>query len=185
MQDVTERRQAEEALRQSEERYRSILESIRDGYYEIDLEGNFTLVNHAVCKHLGYTREELIGKNPNTYSDEATAKRIRHLYAEVYKTGKPITSLDLEYIKKDGTRIYRSFGISVSGIRRQTGRIPGHLSGCHRAQASRRRPCARVRRNTEPLLKTSRTAILRLTLLAILPSLMMRSAGVSDIPKMN
>ncbi|MGO8988107.1 MAG: PAS domain S-box protein [bacterium] len=111
--DVTQRRKSEEVLRQSEERYRSILESIRDGYYEIDLEGKFTLINDAVCRHLGYSREELIGQNPQLYTDEATANKIGHLYAEVYKTGKPIDVLEVEYIRKDGTRVDTEVSVSL------------------------------------------------------------------------
>jgi len=55
--DITDRKRAEEALRQSEERYRNILDSIQDGYSEIDLGGNFTFVNGATCRHLGYTKQ--------------------------------------------------------------------------------------------------------------------------------
>ncbi len=42
--DITERKNMEEALRQSEERYRTILEEIEDAYFEVDLAGNFTFV---------------------------------------------------------------------------------------------------------------------------------------------
>ena len=118
MQDVTERRHAEEALRQSEEKYRNILESIRDAYYEIDLEGKLTLVNDAVCRHLGYSREELIGMNPLLYTDEATSKKTKHFYAELYKTGKPIDGLEVDYIRKDGTRCIPKLPYLSSGIRR-------------------------------------------------------------------
>ena len=50
-------------LRQSEEKYRTILESIEDGYFEVDLAGNFTFFNDSICEILGYSRDELIGMN--------------------------------------------------------------------------------------------------------------------------
>ena len=76
MRDITRRQQAEDELRKSEERYRTILEDIDEGYYENDLAGNFTFVNDAECRDLGYSREELIGMNYRQYSDEATAKNL-------------------------------------------------------------------------------------------------------------
>ena len=47
--EIAERKRTEETLRQSEERYRTILESIEDGYYEVDLAGNFVFFNDAMC----------------------------------------------------------------------------------------------------------------------------------------
>ncbi|MGB7574159.1 MAG: PAS domain S-box protein, partial [Thermodesulfobacteriota bacterium] len=67
LKDITDRRKAEEALRQSEERYRSIIDNIQEAYYEMDLAGNFTFVNDTICRHLGYSREELIGMNYRQY----------------------------------------------------------------------------------------------------------------------
>jgi len=60
--DITERKQAEEALRTSENRLKIIFESAPDAYYINDLEGKFTAGNKAAEKLLGYPREELIGK---------------------------------------------------------------------------------------------------------------------------
>ena len=68
VQDITDRKRAEEALRQSEERYRTIIENIEDGYFENDLAGDLTFVNDALCRNLGYSREELIGMNYRQYA---------------------------------------------------------------------------------------------------------------------
>jgi PAS domain S-box-containing protein len=61
--DVTERKQAEETLQQSEEKYRTILENIEDAYYEVDLPGNLTFFNDSLCRLVGYSEEELMGMN--------------------------------------------------------------------------------------------------------------------------
>jgi PAS domain S-box-containing protein len=111
--DVTERKQAEEALGKSEERYRTILEDIDEGYFEIDLAGNFTFVNDAECRDLGYSREELIGMNYRRYSDEATAKKAYELYSNIYKTGKPIKRILGQYISKDGRRKFNEVSASL------------------------------------------------------------------------
>ncbi|MGA2518214.1 MAG: PAS domain S-box protein [Thermodesulfobacteriota bacterium] len=123
MQDVTERRQAEVTLRQSEERYRNILGSIQDGYSEIDLGGNFTFVNDATCRHLGYTEEELIGMNYHEYTSEENAKKIKKLFTEVYRTGKPIDATEQELTRKDRTTA--TYELSVSPIRNAEGNAVG------------------------------------------------------------
>jgi PAS domain S-box-containing protein len=124
--DITERKRAEEILRESEEKYRSILENIEEGYSEVDLAGNFTLVNDVVCRRLGYTRDELIGMNNQQYTDETTAKETYQLYNRVYRTGEPVRSFEEEIIRKDGTiGIYE---LSVSLIRNSEGKPVGFRS---------------------------------------------------------
>ncbi len=61
MSDITERKQAEESLQRSEERFRSLIEQASDGIFVADLEGNYTEVNTSGCEMLGYTRDELLG----------------------------------------------------------------------------------------------------------------------------
>jgi PAS domain S-box-containing protein len=99
-----EHKQSETALKQSEERYRTVLEEMREGYYEIDLDGNFTLVNTAMCNLLGYSREELIGTKYIEYTPEEHTKTISEAYSRIYKTGEPVLDLHHEVIRKDGSR---------------------------------------------------------------------------------
>ena len=121
--DITERKQAEEDLRKSEERYRTILEDMDEGYFENDLAGNFTFVNDAECRDLGYSREELIGMNYRQYSDEATAKKLYELFHNIYNTGKPIKRFPGQFISKDGTRHFNE--VSASLIRDAKGKPIG------------------------------------------------------------
>jgi PAS domain S-box-containing protein len=99
-----QREDALEALRQSENKYRTILESIKEGYYESDLKGNITFFNNALCEIWGYPEEELMGLNNQTYTDVPTAKKLYQAHNRVYRTGEPGRMFDYEIIQKDKTR---------------------------------------------------------------------------------
>src|SRR4030042_123444 len=100
--DVTERKQAEEALRQSEERYRTILEDVGEGYCEADLVGNVVFVNDSMCRLLGYENEEIIGTNYRSYASEENARQIYKDTNSVYITGKPARWFSWECLTKSG-----------------------------------------------------------------------------------
>jgi PAS domain S-box-containing protein len=102
--DVTEQKKAEEELRESEKKYRTILESIADGYYEVDIAGNLTFFNDSLCEVYGCTKDELMGMNNREFMDEETARKVYRTFNEVYDTGKPIKGFNWEFIRKDGTR---------------------------------------------------------------------------------
>ncbi len=116
-------REAEAALRESEEKYRTILNSIEEGYYEVDLAGNFTFSNDFLAKSLGYTREELKGLNNRQYMSPETAKLVFNTFNEVYRTGNPKTDFEWELINKDGTK--RFVEVSVSLMRDGKGEPKG------------------------------------------------------------
>ena len=87
------------------------LENIQDGYWEIDLAGNYTFFNNAVCQIHGYSKEELIGMNNRQYTDKETAKKVFKAFNKVYKTGEPLKGLDWQIIRKDGTKRYVEISI--------------------------------------------------------------------------
>ena len=101
--ELDERKQAEEALRESEKKYRTILESIEDGYYEVDLAGNFTFFNDSMCEISGYSRDELMGMNYRQYTNEQDSEKLYNTLNKVYTTGKPSRIMDHMMVRKDGT----------------------------------------------------------------------------------
>jgi len=121
--DITDRKKAEETLRESEEKYRAILESIEEGYYEVDLKGNIMFCNDYLCKILGYSREELLGTNNRRYMDPGSAKHVFETFNHVYRGGEPSKSLNWQLIRKDGST--RTVEISVSLLRSANGEPVG------------------------------------------------------------
>jgi len=117
--DITERKKVEEALRSGEEKYRTILENIEDGYFEVDIAGNLTFFNDSFSRIYGYPREELMGMNDRQYTDQENAKRLFQAFNRVYKTGDSTKESDWEIIRKDGAK--RSIEASVSLIKDSSG----------------------------------------------------------------
>ena len=113
MQDITKRKRAEEALRESEERYRTILENIEDGYYEVDLHGDFTFFNDSLCRMLGYSRDEMLGMGNQKYTDEENRKKLFQAFNEVYRTGKSTKGFGWEVFRKDGTKVFGEVSVSL------------------------------------------------------------------------
>jgi len=111
--DITERKNAEMALRESEEKYRTILESIEEAYLEVDLAGNFTFFNDSLSVILGYSKEELKEMNNRDYMPPETAKEIYNLFQEIYRTGKPIRKYGYEVIRKGGTQGFHELFASL------------------------------------------------------------------------
>ncbi|MFH1950952.1 MAG: response regulator [Pseudomonadota bacterium] len=112
--EIKKHEQIESALRQSDEKYRSILESIEDGYYEVDLAGNFTFFNDSLLRILGYSKDELMGVNYRHYTAPEAAKRVYQVYNQVYRTGKPDKGFVWDVIRKDGSKIHTENSVSLA-----------------------------------------------------------------------
>ena len=111
--DVSTRKQAEEALRKSEEKYRTILESIEESYFELDLKGNYTFFNDFLCRINGYSREELVGMNYRSYTTLESAKQAYDIFNEIYLTGKPRNQVSYEIVRKDGSKIMIEMSVAL------------------------------------------------------------------------
>jgi len=110
-------------LLRSEEKYRNILKTIEDGYFEVDIAGNFTFFNDSLSKILGYLKDELMGMNNRQYIDEENAKKLFKTFNRVYTTGNPDKGFDWEIMRKDGGK--RNVEASVSLIRDPEGQPTG------------------------------------------------------------
>lgn len=111
--EIRDRKQAEASLRESEEKYRNILENIEDGYYEVDIQGNYTFFNDSMCRILGYPGKELMGMNNREYMDLDNAKKIFTTFTHVFETGIPTKALDWQLIRKDGSVCYVETVVSL------------------------------------------------------------------------
>jgi diguanylate cyclase (GGDEF)-like protein/PAS domain S-box-containing protein len=131
-----ERDRADTALRASEEKYRSILESIDDGYYEVDLKGNLVFFNTALTRLLGYSHEELRGMNNRVYNAPEKLAQIYATYHSVYSTGQPVPFFEWEIVRQDGKRSYLEGSIYL--VRNRAGEPIG-FRGIGRDITKRRR----------------------------------------------
>jgi PAS domain S-box-containing protein len=102
--DITGRVRMEEALRESERRYRELFENAADILYTLDLEGNLTAINRAAEAVTGYRREELVGRPIAAFVDPAYHARMREMLARK-SGGEESTTYELEVRARDGRRL--------------------------------------------------------------------------------
>jgi PAS domain S-box-containing protein len=149
-------------LQESEEKYRSILESVEEGYFEVDLAGNLTFFNDSLCKILGYSRKELSGLNNRNYTSPKTAKKMYRIFSEIYRTGNPALISDYEVIRKNETNPH-VVEISASLIRDSSGGSTG-FRGVVRDVTERRQAEKALRESEEKyreLVENANSIILR------------------------
>ncbi|MFW9971737.1 MAG: PAS domain S-box protein [Candidatus Odinarchaeota archaeon] len=88
----------------SENKFLKIIDSIKEGYFEVDLQGNFTFFNKSLLKFTGYSKAELLGLNYKYIADEKNKKKIFEGFNTVYKTGEPLTDFEYQFKNKNGEK---------------------------------------------------------------------------------
>ena len=102
---IIERKQVEEALKESEEKFRTFMETASDLMHMADKDGNITYVNESMTRTLGYSKEEMIGKHVTQFlSKEVLEKDFKPKWEELITKGE--IAFESTWVTKDGKEIY-------------------------------------------------------------------------------
>lgn len=159
VQDISERRKAEEALRESEERYRELFENSKDAIYVHDMSGRYISVNRAAEKLSGYRREELIGRHFSSLVTPEYARQVREqLCRKLESSGE--TTYELELITRDGRRL----PVELSSRLIVEHGLPIGVQGCVRDISERKRAQEAARTYSRRLIEAQESERRRISL---------------------
>lgn len=112
-----------EKTRIQQDRYRVLIEDVADGFYEVDLQGNFRFFNNALCRIFRYQRAEIQGRNFTEFMDAENARIAYEAFNRIYRTGAGIVDIKWEISRKDGEK--RHLEISANLIADEDGQPIG------------------------------------------------------------
>jgi diguanylate cyclase (GGDEF)-like protein/PAS domain S-box-containing protein len=142
VEDITERKEAEIALRESEERYRRLFADANDIIYTTDLDGNYTSINGAGESLTGYARDEIVRMNFRQITAPEFVERVRGMLERKLRGEEATTCYETEIVSKLGER--RNLEVSTQLIRTNDG-TPVGVQGIARDVTERKRAEAAMR----------------------------------------
>jgi PAS domain S-box-containing protein len=119
--DISERKRAEAALRESEARLQAIIEHAPHGIAIVSTKGRYTMVNPAQCRILGYSETELIGKSFRDFTHSDDADLNEEMALEMIQGRTDHFTLEKRYLRKDGQTIW--VVLSVSAVHDESGAL--------------------------------------------------------------
>jgi len=125
VQDISERKRAEEELRKSENKYRNLVENLQEGIWVIDKDSNTTFVNQPMTDMLQYTTDEMMGKHLFFFMDER-GKELATKNLEQRRQGIK-DQHEFEFTRKDGDKLYAL--LETSPIIDDKGNYAGAIAG--------------------------------------------------------
>jgi len=112
--DITERKRADEALRQKEEELSAMFESVHDGIIVVDMLGNMQRMNDAALQMTGYTREELIGKSALDFVHEEDRSKVMEDMGKTFESKQLVAFVPTyRLVKKDGSVFEAEMGTGM------------------------------------------------------------------------
>ncbi|MEG4272179.1 MULTISPECIES: PAS domain S-box protein [unclassified Microcoleus] len=166
--DMTERKQAEEAVKASESKYRSLVETSQDMIWSVDASGRYTFVNPAVKYIYGYEPEEMIGRLFSDFMTPEQSQKDLEVFAQLL-TEESVFQYETTQIAKDGSMKHLMF--NAIALYDETGNCLGttgtatDITDRKRAEAALQHANAELERRVE-----ARTAELRQTFAALTAS---------------
>lgn len=121
--DISERKQVEVALRESEERFRRLYDEAPVGYHEVDLEGRIISINRTECEMLGVVREEVVEKSVFDFVAPEYREQARQGFPEKVRGDHPLKPIERNFETHDGRRLIVS--IEERFRRDELGRVTG------------------------------------------------------------
>jgi len=139
--DITERKRAEQQLRESERRFRDFAEAAGEYVWEVDRDTRYTFVSRRVEAVLGYRPEDLYGRRPFDLMPPGEADRVRELLDSTLTGGQPLRNVEHRSLTRSGTLVWQL--VSAVPIHADDGRITG-LRGTALDISERKRAEARI-----------------------------------------
>jgi two-component system, cell cycle sensor histidine kinase and response regulator CckA len=160
---IKERKQAEESLRESERKYRTLLETASEGCWMLNPELKTIEVNESLCKMLGYSPDEMLGKTPFDFTDDENRKIFIEQTSKISATDH--RSYEITLKKKNGQDLHAYFNAST--IRDESGELQGSfafvtdISERKRAGEERNRLAAAIEQSAESVFITDRNGTIQ------------------------